>query len=149
MFFLDQSRRCPLCAQNVGEYLIHNIRSKYDFQKHFLTPLRTSPNPQPIQPYIVPRIQRAGRNSNRPEREWGRTERRERERQLEAIDATERAVEKRKWIYRHRLYAKVCLGTSRAFRYLPLLIIAPLILACRLQSIHPLQTVPHSSSIRC
>jgi hypothetical protein len=40
---IEQSRRCPLCSQTIGDYLIHHIRSTYDYQKHFLPPLRTSP----------------------------------------------------------------------------------------------------------
>ncbi|KAK0435512.1 hypothetical protein EV421DRAFT_1835265 [Armillaria borealis] len=37
-----QSRKCPLCVQAIGEYLIHRIRSRYDYQKHYLAPLSTT-----------------------------------------------------------------------------------------------------------
>lgn len=38
---------------------------------------------------------------------WGRNERRERERERRAADELDRAIEKRRWIYRHNLYAMV------------------------------------------
>ena len=97
---VEQSRRCPLCAQNMGEYLIHHIRSTYDYQKHFLPPLRTSPRPLSridgarIAPVVTHR---------RRERVWGL---RDRSAQDEA-DALQRAVSWRRWIYRYDLYAKV------------------------------------------
>ncbi|KAL4249007.1 hypothetical protein ABKN59_006410 [Abortiporus biennis] len=114
----DQSRRCPLCSQNIGEYLIHHIRSKYDFQKHYLPPLRTSPRPQPVSSNSVSRPANT-RRSTRREREWGRNERRERERALQVADDLERAVEKRRWIYRHNLYAKH-VASNPYTRYRPL-----------------------------
>jgi hypothetical protein len=96
--YADQSRRCPLCARDIGEYLIHSIRSSFDYQKHFLPPLRTSPRHLPLTDgaRIAP-IRR------RRERVWGR---RDRAAQDEA-DALERAVSRRRWIYQHNLYAKV------------------------------------------
>lgn len=105
----EQSRRCPLCSGQIGEYLIHNIRSKYDFQKHYLSPLRTSPRPAP--PPLA-RVPGGRRRRTVREVQWGRSERREREQEREAADALERAVEKRRWVYRHRLYAKVSLITD-------------------------------------
>jgi hypothetical protein len=95
---LEQSRRCPLCAQAIGDYLIHHIRSTYDYQKHFLAPLRTSPRP-------LSRIDgaRIAPVRRRRERVWGPHERAA---QKEA-DALERAVARRRWIYQHNLYAKV------------------------------------------
>lgn len=99
---IEQSRKCPLCARQIGEYLIHNIRSIYDYQKQYLAPLRTSPRPDA--PTI--RAQAAQRRRTR-EVEWGRNQRRERERERRAADELERAIEKRRWIYRHHLYAKV------------------------------------------
>lgn len=102
---IDQSRRCPLCSQGIGDYLIHHIRSKYDFQKHYLTPLRTSPNSQPLLPATSGS---RGRNSGSGrEVQWGRTNRRARQRERDAADALERAIDKRRWVYRHGLYAKV------------------------------------------
>ena len=102
----EQSRKCPLCARQIGEYLIHNIRSKYDYQKHYLTPLRTSPRPDA--PLV--RAQATQRRRAR-EIEWGRNQRRERERERRAADELERAIDKRRWVYRHNLYAKVPLPT--------------------------------------
>jgi E3 ubiquitin-protein ligase Topors len=95
---LGQSRRCPLCAQAIGDYLIHHIRSTYDYQKHFLTPLRTSP--RPLSRTDGARIAPVRR---RRERVWGPHERAAQEK----ADALERAVACRRWIYQHNLYAKV------------------------------------------
>lgn len=100
---IEQSRRCPLCSGHVGEYLIHNIRSKYDFSKHYLTALRTSPRPEPAST----RASNGRRRNQRQDVRWGRDHRRERERELRAADDLERAIEKRRWIYRNNLYAKV------------------------------------------
>ncbi|KAI0073978.1 hypothetical protein K474DRAFT_1665964 [Panus rudis PR-1116 ss-1] len=99
LIWTDQSRRCPLCSQDIGDYLIHHIRSKYDFQKHYLTPLRTSPKPQSVQ---AADPTRSRRQAIRREVEWGRRVRRERE----IVDQLDRAIEKRRWVYRNRLYAK-------------------------------------------
>ncbi|KDQ51791.1 hypothetical protein JAAARDRAFT_139755 [Jaapia argillacea MUCL 33604] len=102
LVWTEQSRRCPLCTQPIGEggaYLIHKIRSKYDYQKHYLPPLRTSP--APLQPLAAGRAD-GRRRAPRRERQWGRRERRERE----EADALETAIRKRRWIYEHDLYAK-------------------------------------------
>ncbi|KAI0690369.1 hypothetical protein BC835DRAFT_1281137, partial [Cytidiella melzeri] len=102
LVWTEQSRKCPLCSGQMGEYLIHDIRSKYDFSKHYLNPLRTSPRPDP------PIVRNAGTQRRRQRREvmWGMSERRERERERMAADELDRAIEKRRWIYRHGLYAK-------------------------------------------
>ena len=78
---------------------MHNIRSKYDYQKHYLTPLRTSPQPEAA---TIVRAQARRRAERRREVEWGR-----RRRQIEEADELERAIEKRRWVYRNNLYAKV------------------------------------------
>lgn len=116
----DQSRKCPLCSQAIGDYLIHHIRSTYDYQKHYLAPLRTSPRPHSAA--IAAQRDARRRARTRREREWGR---RQREAQEEA-DELELAIEKRRWIYRHRLYAKVCphyslriLGREQGESFLP------------------------------
>jgi E3 ubiquitin-protein ligase Topors len=94
----DQSRRCPLCSQALGGYLIHRIRSKYDYQKHHLLPLplRTSPPPPPP----LSRVRRQRRRQGQTH-EWGRRDDTE-------SDRLDLAITKRRWIYRHHLYAKVC-----------------------------------------
>lgn len=92
----EQSRRCPLCSQAMSDYLIHRIRSKYDYQKHYLTPLRTSPSPS--RPNGTVR-----RQTRRRERQCGRRQLQE----MEEADELERAIAKRWWIYGHALCAKV------------------------------------------
>ncbi|KAM5545730.1 hypothetical protein V8D89_000768 [Ganoderma adspersum] len=99
LIWTDQSRRCPLCSQDVGKYLMHNVRSKYDYQKHYLAPLRTSPQPQAIAAVRVDARRRAER---RREVEWGHRRRRE----LAEADELDRAIEKRRWVYRNNLFAK-------------------------------------------
>lgn len=96
--FVDQSRRCPLCSQDIGDHLIHRIRSTFDYQKHFLPPLRTSP--RPLSRTDGTRIAPVRRRRTRV---WGP---RDHTVQDEA-DSLERAVSRRRWIYQHNLYAKV------------------------------------------
>ncbi|CAE6486341.1 unnamed protein product [Rhizoctonia solani] len=85
----EQSRRCPLCNTAIGSHLIHRIRSEYDYQKFFLEPLRTSPPPANVV----------------AEARAGYRARTRRPSEIEQ-DNLERAVEKRRWVYRHGLFAK-------------------------------------------
>ncbi|KAJ7026960.1 hypothetical protein C8F04DRAFT_1295818 [Mycena alexandri] len=94
----DQSRRCPLCSQGIGSFLIHKIRSRYDYQKHYLNPLPTSPGA--LRP-LPPRQNRFPRRRPR-ESEWGRRDRTE----SDEADKLDRSISKRRWIYEHDLYAK-------------------------------------------
>ncbi|KAL5521898.1 hypothetical protein ACEPAF_1752 [Sanghuangporus sanghuang] len=107
----EQSRRCPLCTRTIGTYLIHHIRSNYDYQKYHLPPLRSSP--PPIQPL---RRVRGSSIHRRPgqERRWGRRQRRDQD----VADELERAIDRRRWIYQNRLFAKH-VGSNRASRYRP------------------------------
>ncbi|KAK0430539.1 hypothetical protein EV421DRAFT_1912815 [Armillaria borealis] len=91
----EQSRKCPLCAQTIGEYLIHRIRSRYDYQKHYLAPL-SKPGLLPLRaaPQQEPQMRRRRRR-----RDWGR-------RDEEEADKLDRSTEKRRWVYEHGLYAK-------------------------------------------
>ncbi|KAH9475038.1 putative RING finger protein C16G5.03 [Psilocybe cubensis] len=102
LMWAEQSRRCPLCSQAIGDYLIHSIRSRYDYRKHYLSPLRTSPPPsRPAQ--ATNAVLRTTRQNarRRREREWGT-----RVREHEEFDKLERSILKRRWIYQHDLYAK-------------------------------------------
>jgi len=112
LIWTEQSRRCPLCSQTIGDYLIHNIRSKNDYQKHYLNPLRTSPRPQSAA--VAAQRDARQRAQTRREREWGRRQRREQE----ESDELERAIERRRWVYRHGLYAKHVASNSYT-RYRP------------------------------
>ncbi|KAF8198181.1 hypothetical protein K438DRAFT_1717825 [Mycena galopus ATCC 62051] len=112
LVWTKQSRRCPLCSQGIGPFLIHRMRSRYDYQKHYLNPLPTSPRPVPPQPLPL-RQNRAPRRRQR-ERQWGRRERAE----SDETDRLDRSIAKRRWIYEHDLYAKHV--ASNAFtRYRP------------------------------
>ncbi|KAK1219545.1 hypothetical protein PQX77_017733 [Marasmius sp. AFHP31] len=114
MIWTEQSRRCPLCSQNIGEHVIHNIRSRYDYQKHFLPPLR-SKSPQMLPLRTSASV--GNRRRTRIPREIRQRSRREREERMEA-DRFERAVEHRRWIYKHDLYAKHVASNSHT-RYRP------------------------------
>ncbi|KAJ3885495.1 hypothetical protein GG344DRAFT_59139 [Lentinula edodes] len=119
MIWTEQSRRCPLCSQKIGDHLIHNYRSRYDYQKHFLPPLRTN-SPKPLAP-MANRPVASGRYERRRRipREIRERSRRERDERDEA-DRFERALAKRKWIYRHDLYAKhVASNSYTRFRPFP------------------------------
>ena len=105
----EQSRRCPLCSRAVGPHLVHHIRSRTDFQRYFLPPLRTSPPPAPLLPRATPRAPprartRADRDRDRREVENARAR--------DEVDALDRAIDRRKWVYAHGLYAKVRLPAT-------------------------------------
>ena len=97
----EQSRRCPLCSQNIGQYLIHSIRSRYDYSKRYLAPLRISPPPSQNNALMLGMRQRTQRR--RQDRVWGMHERGA----ADESDKLERSISKRRWIYEHNLYAKV------------------------------------------
>jgi hypothetical protein len=132
---LEQSRKCPLCSQSVGDHVIHHIRSTRDYQKHYLPPLRTSPRP-------VQSRSRPNPGARRAEREWGRRERQERE----EADRLDRAITRRRWIYQHHLYAKV-----RPCQFLQPdgILLHPLAIACRIQLLHTVQTMSLSVPVFC
>lgn len=133
----EQSRRCPLCAQTIGAYLMHHIRSRYDYQKHHLTPLRSSP--PPLQPLQSRPRQAAARRLVR-EREWGRRQRQERE----EADELDRAIDRRRWIYQHGLFAKV--SCKRPLRPCYML---NLLTACCIKYAYALSTFSYAFSVCC
>lgn len=75
------------------------MRSKLDFSKFYLPPLRSSPLPDHPRP---PRGFRQPNTRAARARVWGRREDRRGE------EAEQRAIDKRRWVYRHDLFAKVC-----------------------------------------
>ncbi|KAM6499808.1 hypothetical protein JOM56_005316 [Amanita muscaria] len=117
LIWTKQSRRCPLCSREIGEYLIHNIRSKHDFSKHYLTPLRSSPLPQnPLISVANLNLRRVS-SRRRPAARERERERRQRE-ELNEVDKLQQSIGKRRWVYRNGLYAKHV--ASNAFtRYKP------------------------------
>ncbi|KAL5480567.1 hypothetical protein ACEPAI_1837 [Sanghuangporus weigelae] len=107
----EQSRRCPLCTRTIGTYLIHHIRSNYDYQNYHLPPLRSSP--PPIQPLRRVRGSSIHRRLGQ-ERRWGRRQRRDQD----VADELERTIDRRRWIYQNHLFSKY-VGSNRASRYRP------------------------------
>ncbi|KAF8151533.1 hypothetical protein B0H34DRAFT_664977 [Crassisporium funariophilum] len=102
LVWTEQSRRCPLCSQSIGEYIIHSIRSRYDYRKHHLPPLRTTPPPpRPVRTNVASQSARQVSRRRRREREWGTGEH-----DSEEADKLERSIAKRRWIYQYDLYAK-------------------------------------------
>ncbi|KAG8741110.1 hypothetical protein FRC10_003291 [Ceratobasidium sp. 414] len=109
----EQSRRCPLCNSPIGTHLIHRIRSQHDYQKYYLPPLRTSPPPNNIVVEArAARRARARRGLPTPTSSFvrlkanlrglvGTATAEETER-----DELDRAIEMRRWVYRHGLFAK-------------------------------------------
>ncbi|KAJ3576318.1 hypothetical protein NP233_g498 [Leucocoprinus birnbaumii] len=103
MIWTAQSRRCPLCTQTIGEYVIHDIRTRYDYRKHHLAPLRSS-SPQLLRPPQTTAAIEA-RNAARRRRQERERERHRRE-ELDERDQLELSIAMRRWIYKHDLYAK-------------------------------------------
>ena len=97
----ELSCRCPLCSQNIGGYLIHSIRSRYDYRKRYLPPLQASPCPLPGNALVLDMRQSTQRR--RQDRVWGRGDRWA----ADESDRLERSISKRRWIYEYKLYAKV------------------------------------------
>ncbi|KAG1824866.1 uncharacterized protein BJ212DRAFT_1260915, partial [Suillus subaureus] len=103
----EQSRKCPLCSQLIGEYVIHHIRSQFDYQKHYLPPPRSS------SPRLLPTGESHVRVARRARRDryWGRRVRHD-------ADELERAIARRRWVYQNHLYAKHVASNSFT-RYRP------------------------------
>ncbi|CAA7264459.1 unnamed protein product [Cyclocybe aegerita] len=102
LVWTKQSRRCPLCSQGIGDYLIHSIRSRYDYRKHFLPPLRKSPSPsRPVQSNAILRSTRQHARRRWRERVWGAQDG-----EQDESDKLQRSILMRRWIYQHDLYAK-------------------------------------------
>ncbi|KAH7108528.1 hypothetical protein BKA62DRAFT_24870 [Auriculariales sp. MPI-PUGE-AT-0066] len=107
----EQSRKCPLCQQAMGAYLVHNARS-LGSTKYFLPPLRSPPLPDRSAASSSQTVNRTIRQSRM--RVWGQVEERRRD------DAEERSLAKRKWVYEHDLYAKhVASNSHTKFRPYP------------------------------
>ncbi|KAF8321301.1 hypothetical protein DL93DRAFT_2040275, partial [Clavulina sp. PMI_390] len=110
IIWTKQSRKCPLCSQDVGAYLIHQIRAEHDFQKYYLPPLLA---PLEIRPALQARVQ-ANIRRRRPEAHWGRPQ------DMNTADNLERAIERRKWVYQQGFYAKhIASNTYTKFRPIP------------------------------
>lgn len=86
----------------MGDYLIHSIRSRYDYRKHYLAPMRTPPSPRPPSNHVYVHSTRRARRRHH-QHVWGIGARDT----DEESDKLERSISKRRWIYEHGLYAKV------------------------------------------
>ncbi|GAA5998305.1 uncharacterized protein JCM10292_001110 [Rhodotorula paludigena] len=110
----DQSRKCPLCLGPI-EHLIHNIRSASDYQIHYLLPLHAlSASTSSSLDYLPPRGNRRPRlNPTLPRHALYGRNRFSSSARLNNEDETtwrerqeQRALERRRYIYREDLYAK-------------------------------------------
>ena len=123
--------------------MIHSIRSGYDYRKHYLPPLRSSPPPS--RPAQTNAVLQASRQRRRREREWGT-----RASESDEADKLERSIAKRRWIYRHDLYAKVCLGLlSSLFPLLIHDIFHMIFKACCIQCLHEISPISYNRPIFC
>lgn len=107
-----QSRRCPLCTQVIGDHVIHDVRSRFDYRKHHLAPLRSN-SPQLLPPQTTAAID--ARNAARHRRRERERARRQRE-EMDERDKLELSIATRRWIYKHDLYAKVCVSIPFNFQ---------------------------------
>lgn len=85
--------------------MIHQIRSEHDYQKYHLPPLIT---PLETRPALQARVEANVQRRRRPVH-WGRPT------DSESADALELAIERRRWVYRNKLYAKVSKISTRDF----------------------------------
>ncbi|BGP23306.1 hypothetical protein JCM10295v2_002201 [Rhodotorula toruloides] len=109
----DQSRKCPLCLGPI-EHLIHNIRSSKDYQTHYLLPLHTIASSSSADDLLPARgSRRPAVNPTLPRHALYGRNRYSSAARLNDLDETtwrereeERALERRRFIYREGLYAK-------------------------------------------
>ncbi|GAA5963639.1 hypothetical protein JCM21900_000204 [Sporobolomyces salmonicolor] len=110
----DQSRKCPLCLGPI-EHLIHSIRSLKDYSTHYLHPLHVVTSSSSSSDLLPPRGSRRSTNNSTLPRHalYGRSRFSSAGRlNREADDSTwrerdeERALGRRRYVYREGLYAK-------------------------------------------
>ncbi|BGP30621.1 hypothetical protein JCM10296v2_002377 [Rhodotorula toruloides] len=110
----DQSRKCPLCLGPI-EHLIHNIRSSKDYQTHYLLPLHAIASTSSAADDLLPprSTRRPAANPTLPRHALYGRNRYSSAARLNNLDETtwrereeERALERRRFIYREGLYAK-------------------------------------------
>lgn len=120
----NQSRKCPLCTRPMAPFLLHELDSPVGPTKFYLPPL-PSIRPNPVtEPLLATRVR--NRVAPRPAGElgysardglvgrrtdlWARVKRDTRG--VAEEDLLERAVERRREVYRYGLYAKVSTDPS-------------------------------------
>ncbi|KAI6127309.1 hypothetical protein F5141DRAFT_383823 [Pisolithus sp. B1] len=131
LLWAEQSRKCPLCnrpfdsssrTDTGGSYLIHHLRSKYDYQKYYLPPLLSSPSSSgpaaDAESRLRDRNQLQRTIRRRRERQWGSRRAHRAEEQECAEEQLEQAIAKRRWVYEWGLYAKH-VASNRHTRYRP------------------------------
>ncbi|KZT35966.1 hypothetical protein SISSUDRAFT_1008095 [Sistotremastrum suecicum HHB10207 ss-3] len=109
------SRRCPLCNTPIGNHIIHGIRGQYDFERHWLAP-PSSPTARPStsnETHADNASVRTGQIG--PRRGITRVDRRQ-----QVVDELERAIERRRHIYRHGMFVKH-IASNRHTQYKPTL----------------------------
>ncbi|PVG01203.1 hypothetical protein CPB86DRAFT_871249 [Serendipita vermifera] len=115
------SSKCPLCLTDIGTHVIHQVRSKNDYKKFFLS---LPPSPRHTNQSLDHRRTSFGGRGEASGNSCAtgsysanvRTNfRREEARRLEEFEA---AIAKRKYVYMHSLYAKH-VATNRYTRYTP------------------------------
>jgi len=113
------SRRCPLCNTPIGTHLIHNLRGEHDFQKHWLPPVNTeaaADKGSTLPRQFLGRVPQGTLAENRHRRNirWGKRP----AKGLDELEDLEKAIERRRHIYRRNLFAKH-VASNRHTRYKP------------------------------
>ena len=110
------SRRCPLCNTDI-ELLLSHVRSEHDFQTHRLYPLPNA-TASSSRNYSEDNIRR--QLHNRPSRyeSWASRKASDRLLHRSDVDAATLAIQRRKYVYHHRLYVKH-VGSNPSSRFRP------------------------------
>ncbi|SAM83133.1 uncharacterized protein UBRO_20376 [Ustilago bromivora] len=82
---------CPLCLAKIGEFVIHDIRSDWDYIRYYLAP---------------PRLPSCSTCTPPSDPSWATTRQRARQSRIATHADQEQILQFRKYIYRHSLYAK-------------------------------------------
>lgn len=134
-----KARRCPLCNTPIGSYIVHNVRGEHDFQRHWLPPPTPETNVgERLASSRLLAVTNHPRNRQRRKVRWGRRP----VRAYNELDELERAIERRRHIYRHNLFAKVRVCNSLTPRPWRLYSQDYFDLACCFQPSYTIQTIP-------
>lgn len=121
-------RQCPLCARPMGAYILHAVRSEDDYVRYFLRPdyqgdtQRCSQTSATSLAASADRVIRAERSQRTHQSAASRADRRSAHRPAstaaDPLAEWDRSVAKRRFVYRHGLYA-MHIGANRHTGFKP------------------------------
>lgn len=111
--WIKHSNKCPLCVADIGPYIIHNVRSKHDYKRHFISPTLSPRNSD--RAYLVASNVTRERRASMAAFQRSQQRRREEARRKQEEDA---ALAMRRYVYQNVLYAKH-VASNRYTRYTP------------------------------